>query len=45
MALTLQYGRGRVFNTTLGHDLKALQAQGTAELIRRGTAWAVGILK
>jgi type 1 glutamine amidotransferase len=45
MALELQYGRSRVFNTTMGHDVKALRAPGTAELIRRGTAWAAGVLK
>ena len=45
MALELQYARSRVFNTTMGHDVKALRVPGTAELIRRGTAWAAGILK
>ena len=45
MALELQYGRSRVFNTTMGHDVKALRVPGTAELIRRGTAWAAGVLK
>ena len=45
MALELQYSRARVFNTTMGHDVKALRVPGTAELIRRGTAWAAGILK
>ena len=45
MALELQYNRARVFNTTMGHDVKALKVLGTAELIRRGTAWAAGILK
>jgi type 1 glutamine amidotransferase len=45
MALELQYNRARVFNTTLGHDVKALKVPGTAALIRRGTAWAAGLLK
>jgi type 1 glutamine amidotransferase len=45
MALELQYKRARVFNTTMGHDVKALKVPGTAALIRRGTAWAAGILK
>jgi uncharacterized protein len=45
MALTLEYGGGRVFNTPMGHDVKALQVPGVAELIRRGTAWAAGTLK
>jgi type 1 glutamine amidotransferase len=45
MAFELQYNRARVFNTTMGHDVTALKVPGTAELIRRGTAWAAGILK
>ena len=45
MALELQYNRARVFNTTMGHDVKALKVPGTADLIRRGTAWAAVILK
>jgi type 1 glutamine amidotransferase len=45
MAIEFQYSRARVFNTTMGHDVKALKVPGTAELIRRGTAWAAGILK
>jgi uncharacterized protein len=45
MALTVEYGKGRVFNTPLGHDVKALQVPQAAELIRRGTAWAAGALK
>jgi type 1 glutamine amidotransferase len=45
MALELQYNRARVFNTTMGHDVKALKVPGTADLIKRGTAWAAGILK
>jgi type 1 glutamine amidotransferase len=34
-----------VFNTPLGHDVRALQVPGTAELIRRGAAWAAGAMK
>jgi uncharacterized protein len=45
MAFELQYNRARVFNTTMGHDVKALKVPGTADLIKRGTAWAAGILK
>jgi type 1 glutamine amidotransferase len=45
MAMTVQYGPGRVFNTTMGHDVRALQMPGTSELIQRGAAWAAGILK
>src|SRR6266540_1704857 len=39
MAFVHNYGKGRVFLTPLGHDAKALRAEGTAELIRRATAW------
>lgn len=42
MAFTLAYGKGRVFHTSLGHDARAIHAAGTAELIRRGVAWAAG---
>ncbi len=45
MAFELQYLRSRVFVTTMGHDVKALKVPGTADLIRRGTAWAANILK
>lgn len=45
MAMTVQYGNGRVFNTPMGHDVKALQTPEVRELIRRGTAWAAGDLK
>jgi type 1 glutamine amidotransferase len=43
MAFEFLYLRARVFNTTMGHDVKALKVAGTAELIRRGTAWAANI--
>jgi type 1 glutamine amidotransferase len=43
MAFVLNYGKGRVFHTPLGHDAAALAAPGTAELIRRGTAWTAGL--
>lgn len=42
MAFVLRYGGGRVFHTPLGHDVKAIQMPGVAELIRRGCAWAAG---
>lgn len=45
MAHTQQYLAGRVFNTSLGHDVKALQFQGTADLIRRGAAWVGKVLQ
>lgn len=40
MAFVLQYGQGRVFHHTFGHDVKALQAPEIRELIVRGTEWA-----
>lgn len=42
MAFVRTQGQGRVFHTTLGHDARALQMPGTAELIRRGVLWAAG---
>ena len=42
IAFTLDYGRGRVFSTTLGHDARAIQMPGTAELLRRACLWAAG---
>ena len=42
MALCLPYGKGRVFNTPLGHDAKAVEMPDVAELIRRGLLWAAG---
>ena len=40
MAFVLQFGKGRVFHSPLGHDVKAFEAPGVQELFRRGTAWA-----
>jgi type 1 glutamine amidotransferase len=45
MAMTVQYGKGRVFNTPLGHDVKGLKTPEVAELIRRGALWAAGGLR
>ena len=42
MAFVFEYGRGRVFHTPLGHDVRALEMPGVAELIRRGCVWAAG---
>ena len=42
MAFTLEYGKGRIFHTPLGHDARAIQMPGTAELLRRGVVWAAG---
>lgn len=40
MAFVFNYGVGRVFHTTLGHDVKAITVPDTSEIIRRGVAWA-----
>jgi uncharacterized protein len=42
MAFVLEYGKGRVFHIALGHDARAIEMPGVAELIRRGSAWAAG---
>ena len=43
MALVLEYGKGRVFQTPLGHDVPAYASPGVMELMRRGVAWAAGL--
>ena len=43
MAWVRDYGKGRVFHCSLGHDVKAFTMPGTMELLRRGTAWAAGL--
>jgi len=42
MAFVHTYGKGRVFHTPLGHDVRALRVPGESELIRRGCLWAAG---
>jgi uncharacterized protein len=42
MAFIFQYGNGRVFHTPLGHDVRAIEMSGVAELIRCGCVWAAG---
>jgi len=37
---TLDYGAGRVFQTALGHDVKAMQSAGFQATLARGTEWA-----
>ncbi len=37
---TLAYGSGRVFQTALGHDVKAMQSAGFQLTLARGTEWA-----
>ena len=37
---TVNYGKGRVFHTTLGHDTGAMQASGFISSFARGVEWA-----
>lgn len=37
---TVAYGKGRVFHTTLGHDVAAMQSRGFALTFTRGVEWA-----
>ena len=43
MAFVLTPGKGRVFNSPLGHNLGALKAQGARDLYLKGTLWAAGL--
>lgn len=43
MAFVVPGSAGRVFQCTMGHDVKALRSEGTRELYRRATAWAAGL--
>lgn len=38
--MTIDYGEGRVFHTTLGHDVTAMSGLGFQETLLRGTEWA-----
>jgi uncharacterized protein len=38
--MVLSYGRGRIFHTTLGHDIPALSCVGFITTFQRGTEWA-----
>ena len=44
MAMAFSYGKGRVFNSPLGHDVKAIETPAVGELFRRGCAWAAGLV-
>jgi len=39
MAFAFNYGKGRVFHSLLGHDVKAITNPNVAALFRRGCAW------
>jgi len=38
--MVLNYGKGRVFHTTMGHDIPALNCVGFISTFQRGTEWA-----
>ena len=38
--ITLTYGKGRIFHTTMGHDISALSCVGFIATLQRGTEWA-----
>ena len=38
--MVLQYGKGRVFHTTFGHDIRALSSADFPVLLQRGAEWA-----
>ena len=40
MLMVLSYGKGRIFHTTLGHDVPALSCVGFIATFQRGTEWA-----
>lgn len=40
MIMTLEYGRGRVFHTTLGHGDYSMRCAGFVTVVQRGTEWA-----
>jgi len=40
MGFVLRYGKGRVFHTPLGHDVRALSSPGVVRLLRRACEWA-----
>jgi type 1 glutamine amidotransferase len=40
MLMVLSYGKGRIFHTTLGHDIAALSCVGFITTFQRGTEWA-----
>ena len=43
MGFVLNYGKGRVFHSVLGHDAQAIANPPVAELFRRATAWSAGL--
>ena len=44
MAFVLNYGRGRVFHSVLGHDVQALANPDVGRLFRNACAWGAGLV-
>lgn len=40
MIWTVDYGKGRVFHTPMGHDVTSMKCVGFASTVQRGTEWA-----
>jgi type 1 glutamine amidotransferase len=40
MLMVLNYGKGRIFHTTLGHDVNALSSVDFIVTFQRGSEWA-----
>jgi uncharacterized protein len=40
MLMTIRYGKGRIFHTTLGHDVAAMRCVGFITTFERGAEWA-----
>ncbi len=40
LLMAIEYGKGRVFHTALGHGLEAIKCAGFAITLQRGTEWA-----
>ncbi|MDP8244856.1 MAG: HEAT repeat domain-containing protein [Candidatus Hinthialibacter antarcticus] len=40
LLFTIEYGKGRIFHTALGHDVYAMRCIGFAFTLQRGTEWA-----
>ena len=45
VAWSRSYGKGRVFVTLLGHDVRARKVPAFGRLIRQGSVWAAGLEK
>ena len=38
--MTLSFGKGRIFHTTLGHDVNGMSCVGFVTTLQRGAEWA-----